>query len=201
MQFLAADPLTHDQPRTLENAEVFHDSEARHLQFRLELGEREPVLLEESVEKESARRIRERLEDAIVCHGSSIGDLLVTCQDARLISSRNTAAPLAFTAMSNTYVTDHPLASRLERAEGLANVASVEARAIAEPSVGATWIEVEGTLAMFDGPGSPLTQTFGLGMLSPPTANALDEIESFFASRGADIMHETCPIGDPALLR
>jgi hypothetical protein len=103
--------------------------------------------------------------------------------------------------MSHAYVTDHTLACRLERAEGLANVASVEARAIAEPGFGATWIEVEGTLAMFDGPGSPLTQTFGLAMLSPPTAKALDEIESFFASRAADTMHETCPLGDPALLQ
>jgi hypothetical protein len=103
--------------------------------------------------------------------------------------------------MSHGYVTDHTLASRLERAEGHANVASVEARASVDPSVGAEWIEVDGTLAMFDGPGSPLTQTFGLGMFAPPTDGALDEIESFFSSRGADTMHETCPLGDPALLR
>jgi acetyltransferase (GNAT) family protein len=101
----------------------------------------------------------------------------------------------------NTYVTDHALASRLERAEAKANVASIEARAAAEPHVGATWIEVDGTFAMFDGPQSPLTQTFGLGMSAAPTPIALDEIESFFSSRDASTMHETCPLADLALLR
>jgi len=110
-------------------------------------------------------------------------------------------ASLASFIMSQSYVTDHALASRLERAEGRANVASVEARAAADPRVGATWIEVDGTLAMFDGPGSPITQTFGLGMSAAPTTEALDAIESFFSSRGADTMHETCPLGDPTLLR
>lgn len=103
--------------------------------------------------------------------------------------------------MAQSYVTDHALASRLERAEGRANVASVEARAAAQPDAGATWIEVDGTLAMFDGQGSPITQTFGLGMFAAPTSDALDAIESFFSSRGADTMHETCPLGDAALLR
>jgi GNAT superfamily N-acetyltransferase len=103
--------------------------------------------------------------------------------------------------MSNTYVTDHALASRLERAEAKANVASIESRAATEPHVGATWIEVDGTFAMFDGPRSPLTQTFGLGMCAAPTPVALDEIESFFSSRNADTMHETCPLAVPALLR
>ena len=44
----------------------------------------------------------------------------------------------------NTYVTDHALASRLEHAEAKANVASIEARAAAEPHVGANgskWTE------------------------------------------------------------
>jgi GNAT superfamily N-acetyltransferase len=103
--------------------------------------------------------------------------------------------------MSNTYVTGHALASRLELAEAKANVASIEARAATEPHVGAKWIEVDGTFAMFDGPRSPLTQTFGLGMSAAPTPTAFDEIESFFSSRNADTMHETCPLADSALLR
>ena len=103
--------------------------------------------------------------------------------------------------MSIVCVTDHALASRLERAEAKSTVASVEARAITEPQVGAKWIEVDGTLAMFDGPQSPLTQTFALGMSAAPTAEALDEIESFFSSRAANTMHETCPLADSSLLR
>jgi len=103
--------------------------------------------------------------------------------------------------MANTYVTDHALASRLELAEAKANVASIEARTAADPEVGAAWIERDGTFAMFDGPGSPLTQTFGLGMAGAPTSTALDEIEEFFTARGAATMHETCPLGDPSLLQ
>ena len=58
---------------------------------------------------------------------------------------------------------DIDLARRLERTEAQGNVDFVEARAKAFPDRGATWIEVAGTYAMFDGVGSPLTQTFGLG--------------------------------------
>lgn len=103
--------------------------------------------------------------------------------------------------MSSNSVTDHALAVRLEYAEAKANVASVEARAALDPQIGAQWIEVDGTFAMFDGPGSPLTQTFGLGMSCAPTPSALDEIEAFFTSRHADTMHETCPLADASLLR
>ena len=102
--------------------------------------------------------------------------------------------------MANSYVTDHALASRLEFAEAKANVASIEARRAADPEVGAAWIERDRTFALFDGPGSPLTQTFGLGMAGAPTSTTLDEIEEFFAARGAGTMHETCPLADPSLL-
>lgn len=97
-------------------------------------------------------------------------------------------------------LTDIHLARRLERAEASGNAAYVEARAAREPSVGATWRDVAGTYAMFDGPDSPITQTFGLGLFAAPTAEQLSEIEAFFAERGAPTHHETCPIADPALL-
>jgi GNAT superfamily N-acetyltransferase len=64
--------------------------------------------------------------------------------------------------------------------------------------VGAEWIEIAGTRAMFDGPGSPLTQTFGLGVFEPLAAEQLDEIEQFFQTRGADVFHEVCPLADPS---
>src|SRR5690606_34309491 len=59
---------------------------------------------------------------------------------------------------------------------------------------------VEGAHAMFDGVGSPLTQTFGLGMFEPPTAAGFDELESFFVSRGADVFHEVSPLSDPSTM-
>jgi hypothetical protein len=89
---------------------------------------------------------------------------------------------------------DLPLARRIERAEGLANRAFVEARRLAEPGSGAAWLELAGTLALFDGAGSPLTQTFGLGIFEPATPVLLDRLEAFFTDRGADVFHEVSPL-------
>ena len=94
---------------------------------------------------------------------------------------------------------DVELARRLERAEARGNAGFVEARAKAFPDLGAEWIEVAGAYAMFDGPGSPVTQTFGLGMFEPVTAEHMDEIEQFFVERGADVFHEVCPLADPSV--
>jgi GNAT acetyltransferase-like protein len=93
---------------------------------------------------------------------------------------------------------DLALARRLERAEGMANVRAVELRARVAPASGATWTEIAGALAMFDGVGSPITQTFGLGMRQPPTARDLEALEAFFAERGAETHHEVSPLADAA---
>jgi len=92
---------------------------------------------------------------------------------------------------------DLDLARRLERTESLSNAGFVEARNRAFPQVGARWIEVAGTYAMFDGANSPVTQTFGLGMFEPLTPKNLDKLETFFNERGADVFHEVCPLADP----
>jgi GNAT superfamily N-acetyltransferase len=94
---------------------------------------------------------------------------------------------------------DIDLARRLERTEGRGNVEFVEARARAFPDRGATWIEVAGAYAMFDGAGSPLTQTFGLGVFHPVSAADIDTLEEFFRSRGADVFHEVSPLADPTV--
>lgn len=93
---------------------------------------------------------------------------------------------------------DLDLARRLERTEAVSNAGFVEARAEAFPDVGAKWIEVAGTYAMFDGPGSPVTQTFGLGVFEPLTVEHFDQFEQFFFERGADTFHEVCPLADPS---
>jgi len=92
---------------------------------------------------------------------------------------------------------DLELARRLERTEARGNAHFVEARARVFPELGAKWIDVAGTYAMFDGPGSPVTQTFGLGMSEPLTTKQFDELEQFFFTRGADVFHEVCPLADP----
>jgi len=93
------------------------------------------------------------------------------------------------------------LSQTLERTEARANADFVETRARLEPSIGAAWIEVAGTYAMFDGPESPCTQTFGLGMFEEANAEQLDELEKFFATRGAPVLHEVSPMADPSLMQ
>lgn len=95
---------------------------------------------------------------------------------------------------------DVTLSRRLERTEAHSNAAFVEARAALEPALGASWIEVEGTYAMFDGTASPLTQTFGLGVFAEPTVAQLDALEAFFAGRGAPVFHEVSPLAAPSHL-
>jgi GNAT superfamily N-acetyltransferase len=98
-------------------------------------------------------------------------------------------------------VTDIALSQRLERAEAKASAAYVESRARAVPSLGAEWRDFDGTYAMFDGVGSPLSQTFGFGLFSPPTPARLDAIESFFRDRGAEVFHEVSPLADMQVLQ
>lgn len=95
---------------------------------------------------------------------------------------------------------DKQLSRKLEWAEARANAAFVESRARVNGDVGATWIEVGGAYALFDGVESPCTQSFGLGMFGEITGEQLDQIESFFAERGAPIFHEVSPMADPSLM-
>ncbi len=88
------------------------------------------------------------------------------------------------------------LARRLERCEGAVNASFVETHAQQEPGAGAGWIESAGTYAMFDGVGSPMTQTFGLGLFGPPE---LERLEAFFGERGAPTDHELSPLAGVAV--
>jgi GNAT superfamily N-acetyltransferase len=96
---------------------------------------------------------------------------------------------------------DLALARRLERAEAKSNARFVELRAGIDPTRGACWMDVSGTYAMFDGPSSPVTQTFGLGIVQAPTPDDFDKLERFFFERGAPTDHEVSPQADPAALR
>jgi len=95
---------------------------------------------------------------------------------------------------------DRSLSQKLERTEARANADFVDTRARLDPGYGASWIEVGGAYAMFDGVESPLTQTFGLGIFEDATAEHLDILEAFFKERGAAVFHEVSPMADPSLL-
>lgn len=92
------------------------------------------------------------------------------------------------------YFSDLDLSRRLERAEAHSNATFVDARARTAPTIGACWIEVAGTYALFDGVASPVTQTFGLGVFETPTPEAFEELERFFLLRGAPVFHEVSPL-------
>ena len=99
---------------------------------------------------------------------------------------------------------DLALVRRLERAEATANAAFVEARAVVAPKVGAAWIDVAGVYAMFDGVGSPITQTFGLGLFADCLEPEFDRLEAFFDAFGSATVHEVssfAPDATTALLR
>jgi len=93
---------------------------------------------------------------------------------------------------------DVALARRLERAEAEGGARFVEARSRVVLDSGAAWIDVAGTYAMFDGPLSPVTQTFGFGLFAPPSVEQLIEIERFYRQRGAPVFHEVSPLADAA---
>src|SRR5437773_1351834 len=100
------------------------------------------------------------------------------------------------TATQNLLHPDISLARRLEGAEAESNSQFVDARAQVFPDSGAEWTTVAGAHCMFDGPASPCTQTFGLGMHQLPTSEDLQQIEDFFRKRGAPTFHEVCPLVD-----
>lgn len=102
--------------------------------------------------------------------------------------------------ISPEVLADRSLACRLERAEGTANARFVEARARVAPELGAEWIEIAGVYAMYDGPRSPCTQTFGLGLFQMPTSGDMDRLEAFFRDRGAPAIHEVSPLAGIAVL-
>jgi len=95
---------------------------------------------------------------------------------------------------------DKELSIRLERAEARFNASFVESRARLFPETGAAWIDAGGVYAMYDGPESPCTQTFGLGLFSEATDEVLDQIETFFAERNAPVLHEVSPMADMSTL-
>lgn len=95
---------------------------------------------------------------------------------------------------------DLALSQRLERCEAETNAAMVEARARLHPESGATSLQRAGAYALFDGLGSPLTQTFALGLFATPSGEDLDAIEDFFTSRGAEVAHEVSPLASPEML-
>jgi GNAT superfamily N-acetyltransferase len=86
------------------------------------------------------------------------------------------------------------LSQQLERAEALSSARFVDSRRRLTAGSAAEWMEAGGAVALFDGPESPMTQTFCLGLFEPATPQLLDTLEHFFFSRGAPAQHEVSPL-------
>src|SRR4051812_41116890 len=96
---------------------------------------------------------------------------------------------------------DLALSRRLEAAEGHACREFALARRRLFPECGSEVTRIAGADVVFDGPESPVTQTFGLGMQESPTPEDLDRIEQFFVTRGAVPHHEVSPFAGAATLQ
>lgn len=95
---------------------------------------------------------------------------------------------------------DKSFSQKIERTEARSNADFVETRALLQPEVKAEWIEVAGAYVLFDGVESPCTQTFGLGLFDEITDTEMDEIEAFFKTRNAPVLHEVSPLADASIL-
>jgi GNAT superfamily N-acetyltransferase len=96
---------------------------------------------------------------------------------------------------------DLDLARRLEAAEGNACAQFAIARRRLFPESDSEAIRIAGADVVYDGTGSPTTQTFGLGMQEDATADALAQMESFFAGHGSSTQHEVSPFAGAGALQ
>lgn len=88
----------------------------------------------------------------------------------------------------------------LERALAECSAATARAMAQLDPASGASVLEVAGGLAIFAGPGSPLTQGLAMGLHGAVAAAELDAMERHVCPAGQGSKQlEVCPFVDPSL--
>ncbi|WP_224369411.1 GNAT family N-acetyltransferase [Hyalangium versicolor] len=87
-------------------------------------------------------------------------------------------------------VVDLGLARRVELAQAAQNRSATPADGV---------LEVAGGLALFNGPGSPLTQAIALGLSGPVSPEDVDRVESHLGRGGGAIPIELLPFADPSL--
>jgi hypothetical protein len=124
------------------------------------------------------------------------GVVHLATRSVRLLGGRSSVCHSAITYPFS----DLALARRLERAKASKSATFVETRAELQPGLQATWTEVAGAYAMFDGVDSPLTQSFGLGLFETIGPEEMQTLECFFRDRGAEVFHEVSPLADPSVM-
>jgi GNAT superfamily N-acetyltransferase len=98
-----------------------------------------------------------------------------------------------------TVFVDHALARRIEASEGA--LVEGQARAAAEHlrGCGAVVASIAGGRAAFVAPGLSVSRAAGLGMSDPVHAADIDELETFYHSRGSDGRILVSPFADASL--
>jgi GNAT superfamily N-acetyltransferase len=87
----------------------------------------------------------------------------------------------------------------LERAFAVSCGALASAMARLDPASGAAALDLPAGIAVFAGPGSPLTQVLALGIEGPVSPADLDRIEAFLTpGGGGPVQAELCPFADPS---
>jgi ribosomal protein S18 acetylase RimI-like enzyme len=94
---------------------------------------------------------------------------------------------------------DRKLAARLESTERVAQIAYAKALKRARPDIAIEIQEIAGGHAVFTGPQSPIGRAIGLGLQRPLTGQDIEQVESFYFSRGADSQIDVVPAADESL--
>ncbi|AGC42914.1 hypothetical protein MYSTI_01581 [Myxococcus stipitatus DSM 14675] len=97
---------------------------------------------------------------------------------------------MSHASMSSRVTVDAALARRIERAQAEQNRSATPLNGV---------LEVAGGLALFNGPGSPLTQAIALGLDGPVDAELLDRVEAHLGQGGGPVPIELTPFADPSL--
>ncbi len=95
---------------------------------------------------------------------------------------------------------DLALARRLEGNDARANREAVLAAARRRPESGAAAEAFLGGWAMYDGPQSPLTQCFGMGLNGAAEDREMEALEEFYKRRGVACNIELCAHADASLV-
>jgi ribosomal protein S18 acetylase RimI-like enzyme len=91
------------------------------------------------------------------------------------------------------------LAARIDGAESRLSESLGRAVAATWPDLGAFVEPIQGGVAVYAGPASPMNKMIGVGFDGVPADERLDEIERMFRERGAPVQAEVSTLADPAL--
>ena len=94
--------------------------------------------------------------------------------------------------------TDRVLAARMEAAETENVMALTQALVLDQPK--AAFEPFAGGVAVFAGPGSPMTHAVGMGMHRPVPDAELEKMEAFFRERNSACIVDLCPLADASVI-